>query len=264
MLETAMKTVSGDIRKLLSAVFRRPLHYCVYCDNKVLAFLPYKGGSSAAPRVVAAAAVIGSDLDNFSCLRCKSTDRERHLLMYMRAVGMLNELHGARILHFAPESRLSAVLRKYGPEKYVQADLFPSHPDIHQLDMEDIDFPEGSFDFVIANHVLEHVSDDLAAMREVQRVLAPGGTAILQTPYASGNSHTEEDPSVTSDPKLKLELYGQEDHVRLFGMDIFERIQSVGFEPRVVTHEKVLAQYDAQEHGVNICEPFMCFHKPRV
>jgi len=214
--------------------------------------------------VLAAAVVIGSDLDNFSCWRCWSTDRERHLLLYMRALGMLDEMHGARILHFAPESRLSAVLRNYGPKKYVPADLFPTHPDIHKLDMENIDAAEGSFDFVIANHVLEHVNDDLAAMREVHRVLAPGGTAILQTPYALGNSQTQEDPAVASDPKLKLELYGQEDHLRLFGMDIFERIQSVGFESRVVTHEKVLAQYGAQEYGVNICEPFMCFHKPRV
>lgn len=256
-----IKTVRGNLGRLLTAVLTRPRHYCVYCDRHVLTFLPYKGGSSAAPKVMATSAVIGSDLDNFSCMRCGSTDRERHLFMYMRALGMLEKLSGTRILHFAPESKLPDVLRKCSPEKYVQADLFPKKSGILKLDLENIDAPAESFDLVIANHVLEHVGDDLAAMREIYRVLSPGGTAILQTPYASAILETQADPNVEFDPRLNLELYGQEDHLRLFGMDIFDRIQSVGFELGVVGHEEALVQYEPREYGVNAREPFMRFYK---
>jgi SAM-dependent methyltransferase len=262
VLETALKTVSANLGALLKASFRRRRHHCVYCNAKVLTFLPYKGGSSAAPAVVATTSMIGSDLDNFSCWRCGSTDRERHLLLYLRELGKLELFTGARILHFAPEARLSLLLKEYSPADYVKADLFPNQPDIIRVNMEAIDFPDQSFDFVIANHVLEHVSDDQQALREVARVLAPNGTAILQTPYAAANEHTQEDPAAASSAKLKLELYGQEDHVRLFGTDIFERIQKAGLESEIATHDETLSQYDPQEYGVNKSEPFMCFRKP--
>lgn len=79
---------------------------------------------------------------------------------------------------------------------------------------------DGRFDLVVANHVLEHVAADRAAVSEVARVLAPGGHAVLQTPYSSVLRATFEDPGVSS-PVARLQLYGQEDHLRLFGLDIF-------------------------------------------
>ena len=43
-------------------------------------------------------------------------------------------------------------------------------------------FADGSFDAVLALDVLEHLDDDLAAARELRRVLAPGGAAIVTVP----------------------------------------------------------------------------------
>lgn len=259
MLETAAKTVLANTRTLLGALIRRPEHFCVICERKVLAFLPYKGGTANAPAVSFSADIIGSDLDNFSCPRCGSTDRERHLLLYLRQLGLLEQLHGARILHFAPERKLSELIRAQQPAQYLRGDLFPTQADIVRLDMEAIDAADASFDIVIANHVLEHVSDDLRALSELHRVLVPGGRAILQTPYAAGNAQTQQGQA--SDASTRLALYGQEDHVRLFGNDIFERFASVGFKPEVADHPAVLAHIDAGIYGVNQREPCMLFRK---
>ena len=128
--------------------------------------------------------------------------------------------------------------------------------------MESIEAEDSSFDLVIANHVLEHVNDDLKALAELYRVLDRGGRAILQTPFAANNAVTQEDDSRASDAIGRLELYGQEDHVRLFGMDIFERFGSVGFVPEVSDHTSVLGDFDAPVYGVNEQEPFMLFRKP--
>ena len=95
------------------------------------------------------------------------------------------------------------------------------------MDILDMPLESESFDFVIANHVLEHVSDDLKALTEIRRVLRVGGYAILQTPYSSKLHHTWQDPGIADDA-ARLQAYGQEDHVRLFGRDIFARITSAG------------------------------------
>ena len=259
MLETAAKTVLANTRTLLGALIRRPEHFCVICERKVLAFLPYKGGNANAPAITFSADIVGSDLDHFSCPRCGATDRERHLLLYLRQLNVLKKLSGARVLHFAPERKLSELIRAQQPTEYVRGDLFPSQPDIVRLDMEAIDAADASFDIVIANHVLEHVSDDLRALSELHRVLVSGGRAILQTPYAAGNAQTQQGQA--TDARTRLALYGQEDHVRLFGTDIFERFTSVGFKAEVAEHGATLANFDAAVHGVNRREPFMLFRK---
>ena len=226
MLKAAARTVFANARTVLGALIHRPEHFCIICERRVLAFLPYKGGNACAPAVTFSADIVGSDLDNFSCPRCKSTDRERHLLLYMRQLGVFEQLPKARILHFAPERKLSELIRLQQPAHYVRGDLFPTQADITRLDMEAIDVPDASFDLIIANHVLEHVSDDLRALSELYRALASGGRAILQTPYSASNKLTQQDPEQAIDDKARLELYGQEDHVRLFGSDIVERICS--------------------------------------
>jgi ubiquinone/menaquinone biosynthesis C-methylase UbiE len=110
--------------------------------------------------------------------------------------------------------------------------------------------PDGAFDLVICNHVLEHVPDLDRALTELHRVLRPGGVAVLQTPFASGRAETLEDPAITSD-RDRLKFYGQEDHVRLFGRDIFDRVAAVGFRVRYVTHAEALGHLDAAREGVS-------------
>jgi ubiquinone/menaquinone biosynthesis C-methylase UbiE len=91
-----------------------------------------------------------------------------------------------------------------------------------------MEFDDGEFDLVICNHVLEHVPEDQAGIREIFRVLRPGGFAVLQVPLALDEATTQEDPSVVS-KKDRKRLYGQKDHLRLYGLDYFEKLAGAGF-----------------------------------
>lgn len=119
-------------------------------------------------------------------------------------------------------------------------------------------FAGAAFDMVIANHVLEHVGDDLKAVSEVARVLKPGGCAVLQTPYSDKLERTWSDPGIASDA-ARLQAYGQEDHVRLYGRDLFLRFSQSGLVPSVSTHDELLASSQPEVLGVNPREPFFLF-----
>jgi SAM-dependent methyltransferase len=60
---------------------------------------------------------------------------------------------------------------------------------VQQCDATDLPFPHGSFDTVVANHVLYHLDDPAAALREFARVLRPGGWLAVAT---SGTDHLAE------------------------------------------------------------------------
>jgi len=238
-------------------------HYCCVCEARVAKFLPYMPTGLRPyrpPLFIAAMETIGSDTANFSCPRCGSHDRERHLLLYFRATGLLSLIQGKRILHLAPEKHISAIIMGMQPARYVMGDLYPG-PGMELVDLQDIAYPAGSFDLVIANHVLEHVNDDIRALREIRRVLCEGGHAILQTPYSQALTCKFENSGISSG-KARLQAYGQEDHVRLYGRDIFERFASIGLADRTIRHEEALPDVDALKYGVNPQEPFFLFQKP--
>lgn len=233
---------------------------CCLCGHTVRAFLPYRDGCASLPAVALEADIVGSDVENFECPVCGCHDRERHLFLYLQAAGLLPQLGGARILHFAPETHLQRVIKAAGPAHYERADLFPRQTGVHKLDLTAIDRPDQSFDFVIANHVLEHVDDDARALREILRVLQPGGRAILQTPFAAARRGTFEDPTIC-DEAGRLRAFGQEDHCRLYGADFVDHVQSFGFVSQVAEHARLLPGVDSFVFGVNPREPFLLFRK---
>ncbi len=236
---------------------------CCLCGHSVRAFLPYRDGLASLPAVATEADIVGSDVESFECPACGCHDRERHLFLYLQAADLLAELKGARILHFAPESRLQRVIMATGPAIYERADLFPRDAGVHKLDLMAIGRPNDSFDFVIANHVLEHVGDDARALREIFRVLRPGGRAILQTPFAAARATTFEDAAIQSE-RERLRAYGQEDHCRLYGADFVDRVRSFGFVSQVSDHATLLPDLDSARLGINTREPFMLFAKPEL
>jgi SAM-dependent methyltransferase len=147
------------------------------------------------------------------------------------------------------------------PRKYTEPEI-PVFADLQIPDQ--FVATDKTFDIVICNHVLEHVPDDKKALSELYRVLKPGGTAILQTPYAPKLVKTRErDPSVATEAN-RLEFYGQEDHIRLYGTDLLDRICQAGFDLRLKTHEAVLKNVDCAEAGVNPAEPLFYAHKPTI
>ena len=110
---------------------------------------------------------------------------------------------------------------------YVTADLESPLADV-KLDIQDMPFPEGEFDMIICNHVLEHVPDDRKAIREIFRVLKKGGSAILQVPTSYTMEQTYEDPSITSSAEREKH-FRQKDHYRLYGKDYLLRLTEAGF-----------------------------------
>jgi SAM-dependent methyltransferase len=133
------------------------------------------------------------------------------------------------MLHVAPEYQLSRLFQEADCIDYLSADL-SSPTAMVRMDITDIQYPDASFDVIYCSHVLEHVSDDQRAMRELHRVLQPGGWAILQVPISA--DATFEDPTVTS-PEAREELFGQDDHLRRYGPDYVDRLAAVGFSVSV-------------------------------
>jgi len=234
---------------------------CYACNKRVGRFLPYRGGWKDVPPLIQVLDVIGSDVENFSCPRCGAHDRERHLLMYFDYAEIWQKIERANVLHFAPEPVLAAKISNARPARYIKADLFPAAPEVTQEDITKLSFGDCTFDLVIANHVLEHVVDDHSAMREIFRVLRPGGLAVLQTPYSEKLTNTFEDEGIC-EGEARLQAFGQEDHVRLYGKDLFSRLGSVGFIPRVLKHDVALKNYGESFYGVNRREPFICMSRP--
>jgi len=222
--------------------------------------MPHKTGWAGVPALMIALDVVGSDPEHFECPHCGANDRERHLLLYLEASGLLAGMRGKSILHFAPEKRLARIIRAGGLERYVSCDLYPQSADILRVDILAMQFDAGSFDIVIANHVLEHVADEMQALREIRRVLKVGGLAILQTPYSRKLHRTWQDAGIDDDLS-RLQAYGQADHVRLFGRDIFDRLASAGFVSKVRQHADLLPHIDAAKAGINPDEPFFLFQR---
>ena len=162
------------------------------------------------------------------CPNCLSLERHRLLWLYLKGkTGFFQDK--LDFLHIAPELCFIHRFEKLENLNYITADIESPLAQV-KMDIHKIPYEANTFDTVMCNHVLEHVEDDLLAMREVYRVLKPGGWAILQVPFMGKNlEKTFEDPSVkTSSEREKI--YGQSDHVRIYGRDYPERLERAGFE----------------------------------
>jgi SAM-dependent methyltransferase len=201
--------------------------------------------------------VIGAGRRPLNCYKCGSGDRARLVYLYLRDHVGFERAASMRVLHFAPEPGLREKLSDVGFAEYVCGDLFTegySYPSwVQNLDATDIKFDDDTFDLLICNHVLEHIPDDRRAMRELRRVLKPGGVAILQVPISANTATTFEDPTIT-EPDQRVEAFGQFDHVRLYGQDYTGRLEESGF---VVNTVDVAGDY--ARYGVNPEEElFVC------
>lgn len=177
--------------------------------------------------------VIGGGRRAAGCYKCQSRDRERLLYAFIIEELKLPENKNISILHIAPEFKLSVVLHKQNFREYICGDLFTEGyyyaEHVKNINVLDINYVDNYFDFAICNHVLEHIPTDVKAMEELYRVLKPGGKATLQVPISKNTQNTYEDFTI-SDPKKREELFGQFDHVRIYGQDYVTRLESVGFK----------------------------------
>lgn len=168
---------------------------------------------------------------NALCWRCGSHERHRaQWLLFQRRPELLADARS--LLHFAPEWALRQHLERLDHLDYVTTDLDQPGVDLH-VDLMALELADDSFDAVICSHVLEHVADDLMAMKELRRITAPGGWCLVMVPLDLGRASTYEDASITQ-PAERQRAFWQHDHVRLYAPDIAERLAAAGFEVETI------------------------------
>ena len=151
-----------------------------------------------------------------------------------------------RVLHFAPEQAFVQKFKKQKNLTYTTTDLNSPIADV-KADICDLPFKDNSFDFIICNHVLEHIPDDTKAMQELYRVLAPSGTAIVQVPYDAKREITFEDNTIT-DQRERTRIFGQYDHLRVYGMDYFKKLSSIGFKVNALDYTSGMTSDDIERY----------------
>ena len=170
-----------------------------------------------------------------------SLERHRLLWLYLKNETSFFKAK-LKVLHFAPESALMNQFKKLKNLSYDTVDLNSPIADI-KADICDLPFLDNSYDFILCNHVLEHVIDDDKAMRELYRVLKKNGLGIFQVPIDYNRDTTFEDFSVTN-KKERNKLFGQYDHVRIYGLDFFDRLQKAGFSVERCEYTSKLSKED--------------------
>jgi len=170
-----------------------------------------------------------------------SLERHRLLWLYLKNETSFFKAK-LKVLHFAPESALMNQFKKLKNLSYDTIDLNSPIADI-KADICDLPFLDNSYDFILCNHVLEHIVDDNKAIRELYRVLKKNGIGIFQVPIDYNRDTTFEDFSITN-KKERNKLFGQYDHVRIYGLDFFDRLQKAGFSVERCEYTSKLSKED--------------------
>ena len=174
-----------------------------------------------------------------------SLERHRLLWLYLK-----NETDfftaDKKVLHFAPEQCFLKRFKSLKNLDYTTTDLESPIADV-KADICNLPFEDNSYDIIFCNHVLEHIPDDTKAMQELYRVLKKGGMAILQIPQEMDRETTFEDNSIT-DKRERAKIFGQYDHVRIYGRDYFDKLRLIGFKVDEVDYTKTLTREEIRKY----------------
>jgi len=227
-----LQLVSHFILRVISIFYIGNKKECTVCGRKYRKFLPYG-------RVI--------KRENALCPGCLSLERHRIMWLFLktRTVFFTADL---KVLHVAPEYCFIKRFKALNNLDYTTGDIESPLADV-KMDIRDIPFEADTFDVVICNHTLEHVDDDLRAMKEFYRVLKPGGWAILNSPINEKREVTYEDFSIT-DPAEREKHFGQRDHVREYGLDYTDRLAEAGFTINSTDILKDLSPEEVERYGL--------------
>lgn len=208
-------------------------YVCPVCCEKIPMFIPVETSKKIA------------------CPNCNSYGRHRFISYYFKKNSDLFS-RPLKLLHFAPEEGFYELFSKSKNIDYMPVDI-TNHRKVKDIvDMCNIKYEDNSFDVIYNNHVLEHVADDIKAMKELYRCVKPaseGGYIILMVPINYNLKHTLEKEEYNT-PELRKEYYGQEDHLRMYGCDFKQRLESVGFEVEEVKCEEVIEKELIKKYGL--------------
>ncbi|HZR91578.1 MAG TPA: methyltransferase domain-containing protein [Gaiellaceae bacterium] len=247
------------VRRVLDVLPKLGLRYrCPFCH---LSFRRLEPRGRDLP-VYAELGVVGGGLREAECPWCRSTDRERLLYLFLRRRTDVFR-RPRRVLHVAPEARLRRALARC-QTAYETTDLAVPGVDFH-ASLDALPRPDASYDLVLCSHVLEHVPDDRAAMRELRRVLSPGGFACLPAPIATRAERTDEEaPGLPLVPEERCRRFGDPTHRRLYAEgDYLERLRQAGFAVEAASALELLGAQTVERYGLNAAEKvFLCRPAP--
>lgn len=208
--------------------------HCPCCNHKTIYWLDYDNHYRAS-----------------ICPHCSSHPRHRLIQLYLQKETDLF-FKPQKLLHVAPEKIFQRKFKKMQHLDYITIDINARGVD-YAYNVCALPFASNSFDIVLCNHVLEHVENDKEAIKEIYRVLKPGGWAMLNVPIDTTRSQTFEDSSIIS-PKDRKHFYWQEDHRRLYGLDYKSKLESAGFQVEVKEFARLQSEFDRQIYNLNIYE----------
>ncbi len=226
-------TLSYLARPLLSLYYRGNRHTDPIDGKNFRKFLPY-----------------GYENPRENVLSPSTLSLERHRLLWLylkRETNFFNT--NLKVLHFAPEQAFYKRFKKLQNLEYTTTDLNSPLADV-KADICNLPFEDDSFDVILCNHVLEHIPDDAKAMKELYRVMKPNGWGIFQVPQDYSRKITFEDNTIT-DRKERAKIFGQYDHVRIYGMDYFDKLREVGFEVEEVAFAKTFSREDIERYRLS-------------
>lgn len=220
-----LQLVSHVVLKGMAVFYKGDAVECPVCGSRFKKFVPY---GRTNPR------------NNALCPNCLALERHRLMWLYLKEK---TDFFKApyKVLHVAPEHCFIHRFEAMKNLDYVTADIESPLAQV-KMDIHAIPFEANTFDVAFCNHVMEHVEDDLQAMRELYRVLKPKGWAIIQSPMDVSRKNTLQDASITSEADRE-KYYWQKDHVRLYGQDYGQRLTKAGF---MVTEDSFVKELNRQ------------------
>lgn len=220
------------LRNLISIFYLGNKYQCNICDFKMSHFVKLKNG-------------------NKLCPKCGSIDRTRKLWDLLK-----NKIQGKTVLHFSPSSCLKNKIESLNDIKYETSDYAGEFEAMKKINIESINEPNNKYDLVICYHILEHIKNDVTAMKELNRILKPKGKCIIQTPFKEGEIYENEE--VKTDEE-RLKHFGQKDHLRIYSVKgLIRRLESVGFKTKL----KEFKADEKNNYGFKLNEKIIIAEKP--
>ncbi len=206
-------------------------YYCPICDKSVSRFLPYNNRRNA------------------KCPYCNSLERHRLIwLFFNQRTNLFDDK--VKMLHIAPEPIFAEKFLENKNIDYITGDINITNKYVKEkIDIQKIQYANDTFDIIYCSHVLEHVPNDLMAMRELRRVLKPEGWAVLQVPINDNLVETLEKDEYNT-PELRTKYYGQYDHLRLYGRDYIGKLKSVGFKVEKIDYNSIIGESLVRRYGL--------------
>ena len=231
------RTIKRTLRKVFAKSQQPALEekHCTVCKSKVhIRAFPYRAyfqkwfdhGFVFSPFLFETL-----NLKHYQCGNCGATDRERLMALYLDEYVQANSDRPMDLIDFAPVKALPQFLRGLKNVNYRSADLYMKHVD-DVVDITDMSIYEnGTFDIFICSHILEHIENDIDAMKELHRVTKEGGIGLCLVPIMLSLDRSLEDKSYLESEALRWKYFGQDDHVRMYSKnDFVSRLESVGFQ----------------------------------